>query len=55
VHLRKTPLAVRFNTDLPSLTAVNTLLYNREQVQYSLLSIPLYLIECLPNLLAEAD
>ncbi len=51
--LRGWPIAVRFNTDKPSLVAVNMETTTKQKVQYQLLSLPLYLIAQLPRLLNE--
>ena len=47
------PLAVRFDTGLPSKQMINTRIRKGEKtfdVDYQLISLPLYLVECLPAL-----
>ncbi len=49
--LKKFTTAVRINSDLPSQTAVNVKNHQGEQVQYTLFSIPFYLMSKLHQLL----
>lgn len=44
MELKKYPLAIRINTDLPSKTPVNTKTMTGSPLSYTLLSIPFYLI-----------
>lgn len=53
MHLRHLDYAVRINYDLPSVTSVQVQLHDATPVEYTLLSIPFYLIEELPRLLDE--
>ena len=50
---KKSPLAVRINSDFPSHGTVNTKLSSGEPVQYRLLSLPFYLVGQLHRLLDE--
>lgn len=50
--LKKLPLALRINSDVPSQTTIS-LKHEGENFQYQLLSLPLYLIGQIPRLLAE--
>jgi|GEM_PF-1895975 len=52
---QRCPLAVRFDASLPSLTRIDTRINTgktRKQVQYPLVSLPLYLIERLETIAA---
>lgn len=49
--LREWDLAIRFNTDFPSITSVNTETALKQKAKYRLLSLPLYLIGQLERLL----
>ena len=52
---KQAPLAIRFDTSLPSLSNIDALIHagkQRKQVNYPLLSLPLYLVERL-NVLIE--
>lgn len=51
MHIRQLKQAVRFNMNKPLMTEIETSIYDGSNVKYNLLSIPFYLIECLPNLL----
>ncbi len=42
--LKKFTLAVRINSDFPTLTAVNTIVPTHQSVNYQLVSIPFYLL-----------
>lgn len=53
MHLKKRNLAVRINSDVPSLVDVDVKSYDQKSISYQLLSIPFYLIEQLPRLLDE--
>jgi predicted AAA+ superfamily ATPase len=53
MHLKKLSIAVRINSDLPSLTPVEVKVFDGTIVRYQLLSIPFYLIEQLPRLLSH--
>ncbi|OGT46074.1 MAG: AAA family ATPase [Gammaproteobacteria bacterium RIFCSPHIGHO2_12_FULL_38_11] len=53
MHLKKRKLAVRINSDLPSLVDVNAKSHNGEHIHYALLSIPFYLTEQLHRLLQQ--
>lgn len=53
--LRQWPMAVRFNTDLPSITAVNIETSLKQTANYQLLSLPLYLIGQLHRLIEESS
>jgi predicted AAA+ superfamily ATPase len=51
------PLAVRFDANPPSLQQVEAIIHKdgaRETVTYDLLSLPLYMVEWLPEILAQA-
>lgn len=51
------PLAVRFDTGLPTKQAINTRIRRGDKahdVQYQLLSLPLYLVERLPELIPDS-
>jgi uncharacterized protein len=53
---KKAPLAVRFDANPPSLQTVETRIQTADaspQIQYRLLSLPLYLIERLPEVIEE--
>ena len=53
---KQAPLAVRFDSNLPTVQQVNTVINvnkKREKVKYRLLSLPLYLVECLDALIEE--
>lgn len=54
MSLRQWPLAVRFNADLPSLTPISFNTNLETKAEYTLLSLPFYLIEQLPRLLTSA-
>jgi len=49
----ESPLAVRFNLDLPSLTQAEGMLPTGEKYSYPLLSLPLYLVEQTQSLAAS--
>ena len=51
MHLKKRILAVRINSDVPSLASVNAKSYDGQPVHYQLLSMPFYLIEQMHRLL----
>jgi hypothetical protein len=51
--LRKWDFALRFNTDLPSLTSVHMQTSLQQTAEYQLLSLPLYLIGQSQRLIAE--
>ena len=51
--LRAWGVAVRFNADLPSFTPVSVLTSTGERATYTLLSLPLYLVEESHRLLDE--
>lgn len=48
--LKKLPLALRINSDIPNQTIVSVK-HEKEKIQYTLLSLPLYLIGQIPRLL----
>lgn len=52
---KKLELAVRINNDYPSLTPVKTKALDGSSIAYTLLSIPFYLIERLPELLSKTN
>lgn len=52
---RRWKLAVRFNTDVPTLTAVAAKTTTGDESRYQLLSLPMYLVEQLPRLLSSAS
>lgn len=49
--LKRFPIAVRTNSDLPSKTEINVLDHQGNRVQYALFSVPFYLVERLHNFL----
>lgn len=51
--LKKYQLAVRINTDYPSVTDVKTKIYDGQTVVYRLLSIPSYLVGQIQRLIAQ--
>ena len=51
--LRRLRLALRLNSDRPSLAKVSVATTTGTQVSYRLLSLPLYLVEQIPRLLDE--
>ena len=53
--MRQWQLAVRFNTDHPSVTRIDVTTTLQQQVQYQLLSLPLYLIGQLRRLIDEVQ
>lgn len=53
VSLKKPRLAVRFNTDIPSITKARTSIPRIENTEYSLLSLPLYMVDQLPRIVSE--
>ena len=53
VARKKSPMAVRFNTGLPQRESVTQNILRHEdstQIQYTLVTLPLYLAECLPRI-----
>ena len=53
MQLKKYKVAVRINSDLPSITTVSINMTNQETVSYDLLSIPFYLVGELHRLLGS--
>jgi predicted AAA+ superfamily ATPase len=53
VQEKRTPLALRFNSDVPSLIHTTTSIAGREPQAFSLLSLPLYLAEQTMRLIDE--
>jgi uncharacterized protein len=51
VSQKKPKIAVRFNTDRPSVIKTNTAIPQIEKTEYSLLSLPLYMVNELPRIL----
>ena len=51
MDLKKLDLAVRINSNFPSKMQVNVKNHNGQSVQYTLLSLPFYLLGQLPRLL----
>ncbi len=51
--MRQWPLAIRFNSDHPSITRIDVMTMLQQQAQYQLLSLPLYLIGQLRRLIDE--
>ena len=49
--LKNYSMAVRINSDLPSLTSINTIVSDKQPVSYQLASIPFYLLEQIQRLL----
>jgi len=47
---KNTPLAVRFNADIPSVNTVTASIPGRERTAFRLLSLPVYLVEQVPRL-----
>ncbi|RPJ03943.1 MAG: AAA family ATPase, partial [Spirochaetaceae bacterium] len=46
--MKQAPLAVRFDTQLPAVNQIDTVINmnkQRQQVKYTLISLPLYLVE----------
>lgn len=54
MYAKGLPLAVRINSDLPSITFVDVKTSRGEAVRYRLLSLPFYLLSQLPRLLSTA-
>jgi predicted AAA+ superfamily ATPase len=52
MNSKKLDFAVRFNSEQPNITQVTQKNYRSELVQYKLLSLPLYMVEELPRLIA---
>jgi len=50
MHMKNSPLAVRINSDLPSVTPVDVKLHANKKAQYPLLSLPFYLLGQLERL-----
>jgi Holliday junction resolvase-like predicted endonuclease len=48
MHAKKLPLAVRFDTNPPSMQDMDVRTTTGDVVQYRLLSLPLYMVESLP-------
>jgi hypothetical protein len=48
MHAKQLPLAVRFDTNPPSMQDMDVRTTTGEVVQYRLLSLPLYMVESLP-------
>ena len=53
--LKKHRVAMRINTDYPSITNVQTKIYDKTEVTYQLISIPLYLTEQINQLLCSIE
>jgi predicted AAA+ superfamily ATPase len=53
VQEKRAPLALRFNTDLPSIHATHTAIAGKESTPFTLLSLPLYLVEQTQRLVGE--
>ena len=46
--MKQAPLAIRFDTQLPTVNQIDTVINmnkQRQQVKYTLMSLPLYLVE----------
>ena len=55
VQERHAPLALRFNSDIPSLHHTHTAIAGKEAIPFELLSIPLYLVEQTCRLVAASS
>ncbi len=55
VQERHAPLALRFNSDTPSIHHTHTAIAGKEAIPFELLSMPLYLVEQTSRLVAEAS
>ena len=53
VAQKKSDFAIRFNADKPSIIKTRTTVPKLENTDYSLLSLPLYMVDQLPNILAK--
>ena len=53
LHKKKRNLAIRFNSEIPTLTKEQATLPTGEKISYSLLSLPLYMVGQLERLLKE--
>jgi len=54
VQERRAPLALRFNSDMPSIHHTHTAIAGKEAIPFELLSMPLYLVEQTCRLFTEA-
>ena len=52
---KRNPIAVRINSDFPSLCTVNIKIPNKTNIEYKLLSIPFYLIGQLHRLIKNVE
>ena len=55
MHLKKLSLALRINSDYPSVFPVKFKIQNKQDVSYTLLSLPFYLLEQVDRLIREAQ
>jgi len=51
VSLKKPELAIRFNTDVPSIIKTKTSVPKMESSHYSLISLPLYMVDELEEII----
>jgi hypothetical protein len=51
---KRTPLALRFNADIPSLMDTSNTMHDGSRISYRLLSLPLYMVEHAGRMLDDA-
>ena len=54
MHAKQFPLAVRFDTNVPSVQAIDVQTTTADRARYKLLSLPLYMAESLPTVVQHA-
>lgn len=54
MHGKRLPLAVRFDTNVPSVQDLDVQTTTGDRAKYKLLSLPLYMVESLPSSVQRA-